>query len=97
MKRFRRLCEATRQISPAARIIIHGIPDRDDLWVIRVQVGDVILFETSAAPLDKVVVEASKSFKACPNACSWRPLRVVTRIQKGNRPFLRHQRSPKKP
>jgi len=64
MKRLRRLCEATRQISPHAKITLHGIPDRDDVWVIRVQVGDVILVETGAGLLDKVLVEASKKLQA---------------------------------
>lgn len=63
MKRLRRLCEATRQISPHAKITFHGIPDRDDLWVIRVQVGDVILVETSAGLLDKVLIDAAKKLQ----------------------------------
>jgi hypothetical protein len=64
MKRLRRLCTATRQISPAAKITLHGVPDRDDLWVIRVHVADVILVETGAGLLDKVLVEAAKKLQA---------------------------------
>ncbi len=64
MKRLRRLCEATRQINAAARITLHGVPDRDDIWVIRVSVGDVILVETGAGLLDKVLVEAAKKLQA---------------------------------
>lgn len=63
MKRLRRLCAATRQISPHAKITLHGVPDRDDLWVVRVQVAEVILVETGAGLLDKVIVEAAKKLQ----------------------------------
>ena len=63
MKRLRRLCEATRAISHAAKITFHGIPDRDDLWVVRVSVGDVILVETAAGTLDRVLIEAAKKLQ----------------------------------
>jgi hypothetical protein len=64
MKRLRRLCEATRAISHAAQIILRGIPDRDDLWVIRITVGEVILLETGAGLLDKVILEATKKLQS---------------------------------
>jgi hypothetical protein len=64
MKRLRRLCEATRAISSSARITLLGVPDRDDLWVIRVSVGDVILVETGAGVLDKVLVESAKKLQS---------------------------------
>lgn len=64
MKRLRRLCEATRAISAAAKITILGVPDREDVWVIRVQVGDVILVETAAGGLDKVLIEATKRLQS---------------------------------
>jgi hypothetical protein len=64
MKRLRRLCEATRAISPAATITLRGVPDRDDLWVVKVSVGEVILLETGAGLLDKVIVEAAKKLQS---------------------------------
>jgi hypothetical protein len=64
MKRLRRLCEATRQVHASAKITLHGIPDREDFWVVRVQVGDIILVETGAGVLDKVLVEAAKKLQA---------------------------------
>jgi len=64
MKRLRRLCEATRLISPAATITLHGVPDREDLWVVRVAVSNVILVETSAGLLDGVVIEAAKKLQS---------------------------------
>ncbi len=60
MKRLRRLCEGTRAINAAAQITILGVPDRDDWWVIRVSVSSVVLVETAAGPLDKVLLEAGK-------------------------------------
>ena len=41
-----------------------GVPDREDLWVIRVSVGDVILVETGAGVLDKVLVESAKKLQS---------------------------------
>ena len=64
MKRLRRLCEATRLISPAAQITLHGVPDREDLWVIRVTVANIILVETGAGLLERVIVEAAKKLQA---------------------------------
>jgi len=64
MKRLRRLCEATRAISPAAKITFHGVPDRDDVWVVRVAVGDIILVETAAGILDRVLQEAAKKLQS---------------------------------
>lgn len=63
MKRLRRLCEGTRAISPQAQIMILGVPDREDWWVIRVAVGSVILIETAAGPLDKVLNESTKKLQ----------------------------------
>lgn len=63
MKRLRRLCEGTRAISPQAQISILGVPDREDWWVIRVSVATVILVETAAGPLDKVLSEAAKKLQ----------------------------------
>jgi hypothetical protein len=50
-------------ISPSVRIILCGIPDREDCWAISVRVGDAILLETSAGPLDKAVIEAGKKIQ----------------------------------
>jgi hypothetical protein len=63
MKRVRRLCAAAREINPSVRIILCGVPDREDFWAISVRVGDVILVETSALPLDKAVMEANKKIQ----------------------------------
>jgi hypothetical protein len=63
MKRVRRLCAAAREISPLVRIILCGIPDRVDYWAISVRVGDVILVETAAGPLDTVVMDANKKIQ----------------------------------
>lgn len=64
MKRLRRLCEGTRAINALAQITILGVPDRDDWWVIRVAVGPVVLIETAAGPLDKVLTEAGKKLQS---------------------------------
>lgn len=40
-----------------------GVPDRDDAWVVRVSVMDVILVETAAGPLEKVIEDATKKIK----------------------------------
>lgn len=40
-----------------------GVPDREDVWVVRVSVMDVILVETAAGPLERVVEEATKKIK----------------------------------
>jgi len=63
VRRLRRLCDATRAISPLADIRFIGIPDRDDMWVVRVAVRDAILVETAAGALEKVVEEATKKLK----------------------------------
>ena len=60
MKRVRRLCAASREISPSVRIVLCAVPDRDDYWAISIRVGDVILVETGACPLDKAVMEANR-------------------------------------
>jgi hypothetical protein len=41
-------------------VIVRGIPDRDDWWVCVVRVGDVILFESAAGPLDFVLDETTR-------------------------------------
>lgn len=64
MRRLRRLCEATRAISAEATVTFHGVPDRDDFWVIRVSVRDIILIETGAGLLDKVLMEAGKKLQS---------------------------------
>jgi hypothetical protein len=74
MKRLRRLCEATRAINAAASITLHGVPDRDDYWVVRVAVGDIILVETGAGLLDKVIGDAGKKLQSL----SQRVLSAVT-------------------
>lgn len=60
MRKLRRLCDATRAISPGGEVIVRGIPDRDDWWVCVVRVGDVILFESAAGPLDFVLDETTR-------------------------------------
>lgn len=64
MKRLRRLCDATRAISAQGSVTFHGVPDRDDFWVVRVAVRDIIIIETGAGLLDKVIVEAGKKLQA---------------------------------
>ncbi len=64
MRQLRRLCEAVRAISPECKLVFHGVPDRDDCWVLRIQVADVILCETGAGPVEKVVPEASKKIQS---------------------------------
>ena len=63
MRQLRRLCEAVRAISPECKLIFHGVPDREDCWVLRIQVADVILCETGAGPVEKVVPEASRKIQ----------------------------------
>lgn len=63
MKRVRRLCEAARMISPSVRIVLCGVPDREDFWAISVRVGDVILLETAAGPLDRIIIEANRKLQ----------------------------------
>lgn len=58
MRKLRRLTEATRALSPVGQITFRGIPDRDDWLVCIVSVGEVILFESGAGPLDFVLDEA---------------------------------------
>jgi hypothetical protein len=60
MKRLRRLCEAARSMSAAVQITLHGVPDHEDAWVVRVTVGTIILVETGAGALDTVLMEATK-------------------------------------
>ena len=40
------------------QVAVRGIPDREDWWVCIVSVGNVILFESSAGPMDFVLDEA---------------------------------------
>lgn len=58
MLRLHRLTEAARAISPVGQVAFRGIPDREDWLVCIVSVGSVILFESSAGPLDFVMDEA---------------------------------------
>jgi hypothetical protein len=50
-------------ISPATTIEFCGIPDREDFWAVRVRVGDIILVETGAGLLDKVIIDANKKIQ----------------------------------
>lgn len=58
-----RLCEAVRTLSPHAEIRFRGVPDRDDYWVCIVVIGDVILFESAAAPLPDVTQQVTEKIK----------------------------------
>lgn len=60
MKKLCRLGEAVKAISPRAEIRFKGIPDREDWWVCVISVGDVILAESAAGPLDTVLTEVTK-------------------------------------
>ncbi len=58
MKRLHQLCRAVRTINPEARLIFHSVADHEDAWVIRIMVADIILVETAAGELDKVLDDA---------------------------------------
>lgn len=58
MRKLRRLTEATRALSQVGQVTFRGIPDREDWFVCVVSVGDIILFESGAGPLDFVLDEA---------------------------------------
>jgi len=60
MRRLRKLGEAAKAISPQAEISFRGIPDREDWWVCLISVGDAILVQTAAGPLETVLIEAAK-------------------------------------
>lgn len=64
MKRLRRLCEIVRSISPMADVRFMGVPDRDDIWIVRVAIRDAILVETAAGPLDNVMEESIRKLRA---------------------------------
>jgi len=60
MRRFKRLFEAVRTISPQAELTFKGIPDREDWWVCLITVGGVIIVDTAAGPLEVVFEEAAR-------------------------------------
>ena len=41
-----------------------SVPDKDDLWAVRVTVGDVIFVETAAKPLEEAIVAATVKLKS---------------------------------
>lgn len=56
MVNLARLFAAVRAINPGAEIRFVQVPDHNDMWVIRVLVGDIILVETGGG-LPPVVVQ----------------------------------------
>jgi hypothetical protein len=60
MRRFKKLTEIVRTISPQAELTFKGIPDRDDWWICLVSVGSVIIVDTAAGPIEDVLNEAIK-------------------------------------
>jgi hypothetical protein len=46
------------------QVAVRGIPDREDWWVCIVSVGNVILFESSAGPMDFVLDEALRKMSS---------------------------------
>jgi hypothetical protein len=63
MRRLKKLGEAVKAISPQAEIRFRGIPDREDWWVCIVAVGDAILVESAAGPLETVLDETAKKVR----------------------------------
>jgi hypothetical protein len=60
MRRFKKLTEIVRTISPKAELSFRGVPDRDDLWICLVSVGGVIIVDTSAGSIEDVLNEVIK-------------------------------------
>lgn len=60
MRRFKKLAEAVRTISPQAELVFKGVPDREDLWVCLIIIGGVIVVDTAAGPIEDVLNEAIK-------------------------------------
>lgn len=58
MRRFKKLTDVVRTISPQAEVTFKGIPDRDDWWICLISVGGVIIVDTAAGPIDAVLNEA---------------------------------------
>jgi len=55
MKSLHLLCQAVRTLHIEGQIRFHGIPDREDWWVCIVSVGDAIITETQAGPIEDVI------------------------------------------
>jgi len=58
------LCDVVRTLSPQGEVRFRGVPDRDDWWVCSVWVGDVILFQSAAGPLDEVMAQVRAKLKS---------------------------------
>jgi hypothetical protein len=64
MRRLRKLCEAVRTIHSSSELRFFGVPDRDDIWIVRVAVKEITLIETAAGPLEVVMDDAARKLKA---------------------------------
>ena len=58
-----RLFAAVRAIHPGAELRFAQVPDNEDMWVIRVMVGTVVVIETGGGHLDVVLQEAIKKLE----------------------------------
>lgn len=58
------LLDAVRAISPHAQVHFLPVPDRDDIWVLRVIVGSVVIVETAAGPLDEIGQAAGQKLRS---------------------------------
>ena len=64
MNRTRRLCRAARALSPVAEVRISATLDHVDWFVCSVRVGDVIVVQTEAVPLDEALLRATEHIEA---------------------------------
>lgn len=55
-----RLLSAVRSLSAHTRVTLIPIPDREDLWVVQVSVGSVVVVETAAGEPEAVIGLALK-------------------------------------
>lgn len=55
MVRLGHLLNTTRALSSHAQTHFLPVPDREDIWVVRITVGSVVVVETAAGPLDEVM------------------------------------------
>jgi hypothetical protein len=60
MSPLHRLMSAAQAVSPEAELHIVGIQDQPDWYVLTITVGDVVLVQSQAAPLDEAIVEVVK-------------------------------------
>jgi hypothetical protein len=64
MHRLQQLCVAARALHSQVGVSFLPIPDQDDLWAVRIAVGDVIFVETAALPLKEGIAEATEKLKS---------------------------------